>query len=396
MEISVKRIAMFALYFTLSLAIAVVVICLAGCSSNSSDSESSTSATSTEGEVAISATVKKDAKFDSADLDADAQGFADAGLELGDSCNVVFSNGFKLQDVPYYNGYYVKTGSPVIVAYPKADHVVIAYNNQDFWSVEGLRDGDSVKVALNEKAKYKTTQDALSQSYSTNRADYESDERFSNFRALKGGKLKENFLYRGASPVDNSRGRASITNSLVERAQIKTVLDLADSDDEINKYFSDDDFDSTYVKNLYDEGRVATLGMGANKDSKDYKESLATGLRLLLKEGGPAYIHCMEGKDRTGFVCMALEAFAGATYAEMRDDYMQTYANYYGITKDSDSEKYSAIVSLYFNEFATYLTGAKETDNLESLDYVTGAESYLTSCGLSADEIANLHSLIEN
>ena len=42
---------------------------------------------------------------------------------------------------------------------------------------------------------------------------------------------------------------------------------------------------------------------------------------------GPCYIHCTEGKDRTGFVCLLLEALCGANYGELRDDYMTTYAN---------------------------------------------------------------------
>ena len=260
----------------------------------------------TESDVSISATVNKDAKFDSADLDASAEDFEKAGFTFGDSCDVEFSNGLKLTDVPYFNGYYVKTGAPVIVAYPKNDYVLIANNNRNLWSSEGLSNGDTVKVTLREKDKFKATQDALSQTYSVDRADYTSDAQFSNFRALKGGNLKENFLFRGASPFDNSRGRASITNSLLEQNQIKTIIDLADTQDEMQAYFSDPSFASEYSKSLYDEGRVVVLGMSSDCDSAEYKAGVTKGVRCLLKNGGPAYIHCMEGKDRKGFVCMLI------------------------------------------------------------------------------------------
>ena len=64
--------------------------------------------------------------------------------------------------------------------------------------------------------------------------------------------------------------------------------------------------------------------------------SLAEGLRDLIEHKGPYYISCTEGKDRTGFVCLLLEALAGATFDEIETDYMKTYENYYGITKQSE------------------------------------------------------------
>ena len=345
-------------------------------------------------EVSISATIKKDAKFDCANLDVGGEDFERAGFAFGDSCDVEFSNGVKLENVPFYNGFYVKTGSPVVVAYPKYDYVAVANNNRDLWTPENLSDGDTVKITLKEKGKFKSTQDALSQTYSVDRADYTTDEQFSNFRALKGGNLKEGFLFRGASPFDNSRNRASVTNSLVENNQIKTIIDLADTQEEMQTYFADANFNSSYSKNLYDEGKVAVLGMGSNQDSPEYKTSLVQGLRLLVNNGGPAYIHCMEGKDRTGFVCVLIEAFAGASYDDMRDDYMQTYANYYGITKESDEQKYDAICSLYFDAFCEYLAGTSDLNTLKSLDYSDSAKEYLVSCGLTTDEVNALRNLI--
>lgn len=44
----------------------------------------------------------------------------------------------------------------------------------------------------------------------------------------------------------------------------------------------------------------------------------------------PYYIHCVEGKDRTGFVLAVLEGFASATYEEITSDFMKSYYNFYG------------------------------------------------------------------
>ena len=345
-------------------------------------------------EVVITCSATKDEKYDCAVLDVKPDEFNEAGFALGDSCDVEFGNGFKLQDVPYYNGYYVQTGDPVIVTYPKNNDVVIAYNNRALWSTEGLENGVDVRITLVESGKFKTTQETLSQSYSTERSDYTSDEQFSNFRALKGGKLKEGILFRGASPVDNSRNRASITSSLLEKNQIKTILDLADTDEEIKSYFDKEDFDAPYAKSMYESGKDIVLGMSSNQDSDAYKASVAKGLRFLLANGEPAYIHCMEGKDRTGFVCMLIEAFCSATYDEMCDDYMQTYANYYGITAQNSGDKYEAVRNLYFDGFAEYLAGTDDRDVLQTFDYSSSAESYIKSCGLSDEEVAQLRSFL--
>ncbi len=357
---------------------------------NASDQTSNSSA------ITLTCTVSKDAKFDSADLSLSAEDFKQAGFNLGDSCDIAFSNGYTLTDVPYYNGYYVKTGDPVVVAYPKNDYVLIANNNADFWTPAGLDNNCTVEITLNTPAKYSSTQEALGQSYSVERSDFSSNEEFSNFRALSGGKLKSNFLYRGASPVDNSRSRAAITNYLLEKTNIQCVIDLADTQSEIEEYFASENFSSNYTKSLYENGRVALLSISSNYDSDTYKAGVARGVRHLLKYSGPAYIHCMEGKDRTGFVCLCIEGLAGANYDEMRDDYMKTYANYYGITQDKTPERYNAVVSLYFDSFLEYLSGisSDNMDQLKAYDYSQAVKDYLSKCGLTDTEISQLIDLI--
>ena len=344
--------------------------------------------------IELTSSVSKDEKYGSVKLSADQSSFDACGYTLGDSVNVEFSNGFTLTDVPYFNGYYVKTGEPVVVAYPGFDYVAITYNNQGMWDQAGLADGDTVTITLCEKGKYLATQEALSQSYPSEREKYDSDEQFVNFRALTGGRLKANYLYRGASPVDNSHGRAAYSDDLLEANRITCVIDLADSADEMQGYFAATGFDSPYVKGLYEQGRVVTLSMSSSYSSDAYKQSVATGMRHLLQYGGPAYIHCMEGKDRTGFVCALVEALAGASYDEMCADYMQTYANYYGITKASNADSYDAIVSLYFDAFIEYLTGAEDGQADKGADYSDAARDYLISAGMSDAEIDQLVALI--
>ena len=108
------------------------------------------------------------------------------------------------------------------------------------------------------------------------------------------------------------------------------ILDLADTNEEIQGYYQNADYDITWHKSLYDAGNVAALNLNANYRGGQYAYRLVAGLREIILHKGPYLIHCTEGKDRTGFVCALLEALCGASYDEMRDDYMITYDNYYG------------------------------------------------------------------
>lgn len=338
--------------------------------------------------------VMQDSKYGAVFLDVSIDDFIASGFHFGDSCDITFSNGLTLEDIPFFNGYYVRTGMPLIVGYPGYEYIAVTRNNQGLWADAGLTENDTAVVTVHEAGKYLNEQEALSQSYSNDRADYQDDIQFSNFRTLSGGNLKDNFLHRGASPVDNQKNRAACVNALLEENGIRFILDLADSEEEYLGYREAADFSSFYAAGLYDAGSTALLGMSSSYGSDTYKQKLAAGLQKMLAAEGPVYIHCLEGKDRTGFVCVLLEALAGADYAEMQSDYMKTYENYYGITKADTPDKYDAVVSLYFDAFAAYLHGTEDVAVLASADYTQDAVNYLLDAGMTADEITALRHMI--
>lgn len=342
------------------------------------------------GTVEQTYSVIQDEKFDAVFLKVSIEDFIAAGFQFGDSCDVAFSNGLTFEDIPFYSGYYVRTGMPLLVGYPGYEYMAVTRNNGGLWTEAGLTENDTAVVTLRKAGKYRNEQDTLSQSYSNDRSAYKDDIQFSNFRALSGGNLKESFLYRGASPVDNRKNRASSVNALLEKTGIRFILDLADSEEEYLGYRKEADFSSFYASGLYDAGSTALLSMGSSYGSDVYKQKLAAGLKKMIPAEGPVYIHCLEGKDRTGFVCFLLEALAGATYDEMLDDYMKTYENYYGITEKDSRDKYRAIVSLYFDAFASYLHGTEDSAALASAEYSQDAVKYLLDAGMTKDEIEAL------
>ena len=169
-----------------------------------------------------------------------------------------------------------------------------------------------------------------------------SDEKFGNFRVVNVGNLKRDILYRSSSPVDNQHSRAAVVDKLIN-GKVNTIINLSDDEAELAEHFNAADFNSPYAKSLYDRGSIIALSMNMSFKDNAFKQKLIAGLRFALNNDGPYLIHCVEGKDRTGFVCMIFEALAGATYEEIVNDYMITYDNYYDINKESNLSKYSII-----------------------------------------------------
>ncbi len=336
--------------------------------------------------VTVKATENTDYHSVCPDISVDE--FNSLGFELGDSCSIIFSNGYTLDDVPYYNGYYSKTGSPVIVAYPGFDTLDIAFCSGDpMWEVSGCKEGDTVTIKLQKSGKYRDVQDTMDMVYSNEISDYPDDISFANFRAINAGNILSDSFFRGASPVDNKLNRAPVCGALIKEYGIQYILDLSDNEEKLTGFLNTDDPGYDHIKELYQDGNIMPLGLSASYRTDKFRSSLAEGLRHMMEHKGSYYIHCLEGKDRTGFVCMLLEALAGASYEEMEADYMKTYDNYYGITKESDPDKYDIILDLKFNDMAYFLENVPEGSDPKIADYRQGAIDYLLESGMTEEEI---------
>ncbi len=327
--------------------------------------------------------------------------FNKLGFKYGDSVKVVFSNGYTLDDIPYYNGYYVDAGQPLLIAYPGYDYIKACINyGEDIWDTGGLYTAPGMRlyskaeldehctasVYLIEHGRYIDTQTARDIHYYDERERYPSDEVFANFRNIKVGKIKENVLYRSASPCDNQHNRASYVDALIAKAGVKCILNLSDNDTKIEKYMSKDDFASPYFKSLYDEGGVIPIAMSMNFSADDFKEKIARGFSAMAEKEGPYLIHCTEGKDRTGFMCMLIEALAGATYQEIVDDYMITYDNYYEINEVKDKVKYDLILEKNLIPMMYTVVGDSSLD-LKTIDLSSYARAFLIDVGMTEAQV---------
>ena len=338
--------------------------------------------------------VTEDKEFGSVEIDASKEEFARFGAELGDSIDVRFSSGYILEDIPYYNGYYERVNRPLVVNYPGLG-IYIAYCSGDsMWKLSGCAEGDRVNLTIREKGKYLDSQNAMASVYVDDRDAFDSDEAFANFRAMTGGNLRSDMFFRGASPVDNAHKRAGTANSLIEKKGIRFVLNLADSERRLITRMAEKNFVSDYAASLYDEGKTALLALSASYRSDTYKALLVDGLLEMMKHEGPYYIHCTEGKDRTGFVCMLLEALADASYEEIEADYMRSYDNYYGITEESDGAKYNALKEMRLYDMLWWLADLPDGTELVGMNFRESAENYLRSGGMTDQQITELENFL--
>lgn len=335
----------------------------------------------------MQATVIEIEKYGHAVLNLTTAELIGNGYELGDVVCVRF--GSREYTMPFYDGYYSNPGSLMLRGKPQ-DNVAVCINFGDFCDVNDVKVGDAAEIKMVEKAGMLAIQELYALQYSNNREDYADDASFANFRAVTAGRIGDGKLYRIASPINNKNGRADCADDLVASVGVITVLNLADSYEDIEEFFADADGSSAYYRSLYEAGQVMAIDLTGNFYSEDFAASVAQGLSFLAQNEAPYCIHCTEGKDRTGFVAMLLEALMGATLDEIIDDYMRSFYNYYGIDKEHEPQRYQAVLNINLLEMLCHVTGAESAEKLEQMDLQTAVTSYLLRAGMSQEDILTL------
>ena len=366
-----------------SLLLILCVLCSAVLLSGSDSGEAKAAA------PLVGCAILHEPEFGGVYITATIEAFNAMGYEYGDSVDIQFSNGYSLTDQPYYNGYYTQNGESLLIAYPGYDYIKACINNgDDLWEIAGLTESDTASVSLHERGKYLDIQNARDIHYYDEREKYESDEIFANFRSVSVTGLAPDTLYRAASPCDNQHNRATYVDALIQAAGVRCILNLADNEEKIARYIADGSYATPYFQSLYEAGNVIPLALNMNFGSAAFQQKLANGLIALSEHEGPYLVHCTEGKDRTGFVCILLEALCGADYEEIVADYMITYKNYYGITQATDPERYTVIVEKVFDPMVQVIAG--DGADIRTADLKASAETFLQNVGMTQAQISAL------
>ena len=320
-------------------------------------------------------------EFGAAMLDFTEEDMTKAGFTLGDVISITV-DGREIV-MPYYDGFYTRNGEYLCVAYPTYPSICFTANNIGLpQELTGL-EGHAVTVRMKEKGGCLDVQQALSMKYSNERGYYPiSDAEFANARAVSAGNIANGILHRSSSPFCNDINRAFYVSEYMEREKIKTVLNLADTEEKMLTYDM-----PPYSRTLWEGGNVILCPLKADPTADDYNNRLIAALKELPSRPAPYIVHCMEGKDRTGYVCALLEGLCGATYEEIVADYLITYNNYYSISPEEDSDLCDVLVSLRLNTCLMYYAGVSDEALLPNVDYAEAFSNYLLSHGMSQQQL---------
>ena len=320
-------------------------------------------------------------EFGAAMFDFTEADMAEAGFTPGDVVSIIIDG--KTLVMPYFDGYYTRNGEYLCVAYPTYPSICFtAYNSGLPKELSGL-EGHPVVVKLVTKGGCIDVQRALSMTYSIERGDYAiSDAAFANARASKGGNLANGVLHRSSSPFCNDINRAYYVSKYLEDEKVMTVLNLADTKEKMLTYDM-----PPYSRSLWEGGNVILCPLKADPTADDYNNRLIEALKELPTHPAPYVVHCMEGKDRTGYVCALLEGLCGATYQEIIDDYLTTYDNYYLITPAKDPELCNTLVSMRLNTCLMHYAGVTNEAQLPMVDYAKAFSNYLLTHGMSRQQL---------
>ncbi len=320
-------------------------------------------------------------EFGAAMLDFTEADMTKAGFTLGDVITITIDD--HEITMPYYDGYYTRNGEYLCVAYPTYPSICFTANNIGLPAELTGLEGHEVVVRMKEKGGKLDVQQALSMKYSNERSEYQMpDAEFANARAVSAGNITSGILHRSSSPFCNDINRAYYVSEYMEREQVKTVLNLADTEEKMQSYEM-----PPYSRALWESGSVILCPLKADPTADDYNNRLIEALKELPLHPAPYIVHCMEGKDRTGYVCALLEGLCGATYDEIVHDYLITYENYYLIDLDKQRDLCNTLVSLRLNTCLMYYAGVTDEAQLPNVDYAEAFANYLLSHGMTQEQL---------
>ena len=321
--------------------------------------------------------------YGAAILDITEVDMTKAGFTLGDDIGITVDDKNEIV-MPYFDGYYIANGEYVCLAYSSYPSICFTANNIGLpEELTGL-EGHTVTVRMKVKGGSLDVQEAMGLEYTNERSDYPnlSDAEFANARAVNAGNIAGGILHRSSSPFSNEINRAYYVSDYLEGEKVITVLNLADTEEVMLTYDM-----PPYSRTLWDGDNVILCPLKTDPTADDYNNKLIAALKELPSHPAPYVVHCMEGKDRTGYVCALLEGLCGATYEEMATDYLITYYNYYQITPETDRDVCNTLLSLNLNPCLMFYAGIDDEAHLPNVDYAKVFSDYLLSHGMSHEQL---------
>lgn len=380
----------------ITLVILAVILIMTGCQKTTvKGSKETTSATNVVPEdsaaTVLTVAIKEINKHGNVILDTTFDEMKSHGMDVGDVITVTAAEAEF--DLPVGTSYTDVDSGEMICRFDTEDNeVAIAVNMGSFATEAGIGEKQTIEenpgfkwdmritelsLKLKEKAGYLDVYNARNLSRTDVRSDYAalSDEAFANFRAVAVSGMKENTLYRSSTPIEPAIGRNEYAMAAMEKAGVKTVINLDDSVDVMTGY-------ETYPGSYYSRCKIINPEMSYDFGTEEFAEKVKESVLFIIENDGPYLIHCKEGKDRTGILCAILESFVGVSAKDVMTDYMITYDNFYNV-KPGDTA-YDIILR---DNLVKTLCTLYQADDIETADLREKATEYLLSAGLTDEQL---------
>ncbi len=328
--------------------------------------------------VSVSGKITGIEKYGHCNTDVEVKTLLESGYDLGDVLTVSYDNGYTFK-APLVGGYDVKRGEKLVRTEYGNGYIAFCINYGKMNAEAGVDIGSTFTISLAEKAGYLAQYKVHNLKRTDERSDYDSDEIFANYRPVVAGKL-----YRGSHPAKSGWTRAPYVTRLMLKDGIQTIIDMADSQKEFDSYQSGENA-SACMKQCYENGNVALLSMKMDFTSQEFADGIVKAVRFVNSHPAPYYVHCNEGKDRTGFFFIFAESLLGWSEQAIADDYMQTYRNYYHL--QPGDETYAIVLDENGKQIMNFLKGEEKTIK-------AGTRKWAVNAGLTEAEIDSFVSRI--
>lgn len=218
---------------------------------------------------------------------------------------------------------------------------------------------------------------------SMSRKDYpgHTDREFANFREIIAPNIASGLLFRSSSPIDPALGRDKTALGLLSECGIKTIWNMALTHEEALRFLNGENRE-------YFGKNVLFHPLNADFVSRSFREGVKKGLLHILSNPPPVLIHCKEGKDRTAFVAILLEALGGGCLPSIKEDFILSYRNYFFNADE-------AMAGRIFDDIFTGVFGINPATQTGNADLSQYAVQYLRDCGMAAEEVERLKSYMK-
>ena len=315
-------------------------------------------------EKTLTATVTDDGYFGSLALDIKMDDLRSIGADYGYDLNLTYKGIHKTCFVAKdWDG--IPACTIFINHTTPTGTVVISLYNGNITKELGLDVGESFTLSVKGINKYYP----LIPKYLTggwpNREDYSTDAQYGNYRALTGGGLDSDLLFRSSSPFSDDDDRYKYVDQYYSDNNIQYIIALDQSEESIAKFV--ERHPDTYSSSLFNSGKVHAFE--ASPAVTSHPEEIRKVLDLIMSApaGDSIGIFCECGKDRTGLYAAIIQALAGTSYEEIRADFLLSLCNYYLIEKGS--QEYEAIGEMYFDRVMYIFEHPEIIDHLTELDW---------------------------